>query len=381
MSEQPSMADVQRKLEKETGIKRIRQDVNNYTGQLNTITANRDANILKLEGQGRGITDVIIGGQQAAVNKEAAIQALPVQAQLAAAQGNLELAQDHINTWGQILMTDATNKYNQKKELINNLRDFTTTIELKKIEEIDKANERKYQENQALVSAKANALKQALSQPGGSAVMAAIKSATTLEEVVAATGKFNGDLLAQEAQRANIAQSYASVAASRASASASRASEAAMYGTLNGKAQTQTEKQVQGYATRMLEADGVIKAIGNNFAKPSSFFGQFAPNVLKSGDRQKFEQAQRNFINSVLRRESGAVISPDEFKNAALQYFPQPGDSEGVLTQKTQNRGTAISNLHSEGNVPLPAGPISQPLSTGTAGITTTGLKYTILSN
>ena len=204
MSEQPSMADVQRKLEKETGIKRIRQDVNNYTGQLNTITANRDANILKLEGQGRGITDVIIGGQQAAVNKEAAIQALPVQAQLAAAQGNLELAQDHINTWGTILMTDATNKYNQKKELINNLRDFTTTIELKKIEEIDKANERKYQENHALISAKTAALAQALGQGASASVMNAIKAATSREEVVAATGIYNGDVLGRQIQQAQL---------------------------------------------------------------------------------------------------------------------------------------------------------------------------------
>lgn len=232
MSEQPSGADIQRKLERETGIKRIRQDVNNYTAQLNTITANRDANILKLEGQGRGITDVIIGGQQAAVNKEAAIQALPVQAQLAAAQGNLELAQDHINTWGTILMTDATNKYNQKKELINNLRDFTTTIELKKIEEIDKANERKYQENQALISAKTAALAQALGQEAPASVMNAIKNATTLEDIVAATGIYNGDILGRQAQRASIAASQASTAASDATR---RAAEAALTGALTAE--------------------------------------------------------------------------------------------------------------------------------------------------
>jgi hypothetical protein len=50
------------------------------------------------------------------------------------------------------------------------------------------------------------------------------------------------------------------------------------------------------------------------------------------------DQAKRNFVNAVLRRESGAVISPSEFENAHVQYFPVPGDSEKVLAQKKANR-------------------------------------------
>ena len=44
---------------------------------------------------------------------------------------------------------------------------------------------------------------------------------------------------------------------------------------------------------------------------------------MKSTDRQKFEQAQRDWINANLRKESGAVIADSEFENAAQQYFPQ----------------------------------------------------------
>lgn len=57
------------------------------------------------------------------------------------------------------------------------------------------------------------------------------------------------------------------------------------------------------------------------------------------------QQAQRNFVNAVLRRESGAVISDEEFANAAQQYFPQPGDSPAVVAQKAQNRMTAIAGV------------------------------------
>jgi len=67
-----------------------------------------------------------------------------------------------------------------------------------------------------------------------------------------------------------------------------------------------------------------------------------------SKDQQSIEQAQRDFINAVLRRESGAVISPGEFTNAQKQYFPQPGDSLKVLAQKRANRTLAIKGLEAE---------------------------------
>ena len=68
-------------------------------------------------------------------------------------------------------------------------------------------------------------------------------------------------------------------------------------------------------------------------------------NYAQSPDRQKYEQAQRNFINSVLRRESGSVINLDEFDNAEKQYFPQLGDTLGVTKQKRKNRKDALTGL------------------------------------
>jgi hypothetical protein len=72
-------------------------------------------------------------------------------------------------------------------------------------------------------------------------------------------------------------------------------------------------------------------------------------NWTQSEPQQKVEQAQRNFINAVLRRESGAVISPEEFDNARKQYFPQPGDEQGTIAQKQSNRQAVIAALKTEG--------------------------------
>ena len=106
----------------------------------------------------------------------------------------------------------------------------------------------------------------------------------------------------------------------------------------------------------MAQADAVIGGLENINQGVSGWvggmvnerLGDVAANQVASPDRQKVVQAQRNFINSILRRESGAVISDPEFSNARQQYFPQPGDSPEVIKQKRENRASAIRGLMRE---------------------------------
>ena len=74
-----------------------------------------------------------------------------------------------------------------------------------------------------------------------------------------------------------------------------------------------------------------------------------ATNIGMSETNQRADQAQREFVNAVLRQESGAAISQSEFENARKQYFPQPGDKPGVIEQKRKNRETAIKSLEIAG--------------------------------
>lgn len=78
-------------------------------------------------------------------------------------------------------------------------------------------------------------------------------------------------------------------------------------------------------------------------------------NYLISDKYRQFEQAERNFINATLRRESGAVINPDEFVNARKQYIPQPNDDEQTLLNKAANRRVVFEGLARE------AGPAYRP--------------------
>ena len=74
---------------------------------------------------------------------------------------------------------------------------------------------------------------------------------------------------------------------------------------------------------------------------------EFVPggNYFMSPEYRQFSQAKRDFINAALRRESGAVISPSEFDNADLQYFPQPGEDPATVAQKLRNRATVVQGL------------------------------------
>ena len=78
--------------EKAAGIEALRSNVNNTTAQINEIQKAAQAANLSLEGTGRGQTTTFLGGEQARINREAAIRVLPLQAQLDAAQGNLQSA-------------------------------------------------------------------------------------------------------------------------------------------------------------------------------------------------------------------------------------------------------------------------------------------------
>lgn len=70
-----------------------------------------------------------------------------------------------------------------------------------------------------------------------------------------------------------------------------------------------------------------------------------AANPALSESEQMVDQARRDFINALLRRESGAAISASEFANANAQYFPMLGDEPGVIAQKRKNRELAIKGI------------------------------------
>ena len=70
-----------------------------------------------------------------------------------------------------------------------------------------------------------------------------------------------------------------------------------------------------------------------------------ALNWTASPEQQATLQARKNFATAVLRKESGASISPTEFADVDRIYFPQPGDGKDVVARKQRARDLAIQSL------------------------------------
>lgn len=125
---------------------------------------------------------------------------------------------------------------------------------------------------------------------------------------------------------------------------------AAPFNESQGKAAT--------FADRMAMSERNIREVeGQGTSALGAFLERIGMggNYLQTPEYQRYEQARRDFINAQLRRESGAVISPEEFANAERQYFPRPGDSPQVIEQKRRNREIAVAGMQRD------AGPAYKP--------------------
>lgn len=125
------------------------------------------------------------------------------------------------------------------------------------------------------------------------------------------------------------------------------------------KPPTEFQGKSAGYGARAEEADRILNGLetSGQYSRLGAVTGGgtgLANTLLTpmmSGETQKAVQAQRDFVNAVLRQESGAAISPAEFDNAKRQYFPQPGEGSDIVQQKAANRKLAIQGfMNNAGN-------------------------------
>lgn len=144
-----------------------------------------------------------------------------------------------------------------------------------------------------------------------------------------------------------------------------------------GKPPTEFQGKSAAFGARAEQADKLISGLTGKYspaavnAKQSvegtplvgGILGAVTNKYALNDSDQKAEQAQRDFVNALLRQESGAAISQGEFENAKRQYFPQPGDGKEVIAQKDANRKLAIKGFQNSAgkaafSAPAPAGDI-----------------------
>jgi hypothetical protein len=97
------------------------------------------------------------------------------------------------------------------------------------------------------------------------------------------------------------------------------------------------------------ETIGRVAGLGTDtFGGTLAEIGGTATNWTQSEAQQRYETAKRNWIAANLRKESGAVIGTDEYRQADSQYFPQPGDDAKTKADKARLRATAEKTMLEE---------------------------------
>lgn len=112
---------------------------------------------------------------------------------------------------------------------------------------------------------------------------------------------------------------------------------------------TEAQAKATGFAARMIQASRIVDPMDlTDAAKPGvletalgSRLPETAANMMRSTERQRYRQAQENWVRANLRMESGAVIGGDEMAKEIQNYFPQPGDTPEVIEQKRRSREAA----------------------------------------
>ncbi len=175
--------------QKQQAVTQSQQELSLINADIQGIVDSAKAQQLKVEGQGRGQTIDFLQRQQSEIGKQAAIQALPLQALalaksavLTGNQNNLKLAQDKLDTVFKLKSEDADRQYKQKIDTFNILYQVAsdqqkTALEEKKMRiEEERYNASEFNKaNQSYVNAAFEA--------GDYATAAKMATATTYEEL------------------------------------------------------------------------------------------------------------------------------------------------------------------------------------------------------
>lgn len=355
----------------------IQQQLQGLTGQIGTELADyRQAEALYEKaksdieaGAGRkGITTSAVMGQQGAIDRAKAselnVKASNIallQAQAQAVQGRLDLAQRQVDRAIDLKYKSKEQEIEVKKFQLGVISDLLTKEEKKQADSLNMALNK---EEKRIAEAKENekAIEKMLLDATPNAPASVIANAKAIKdkggsslEVAQALGKYGGDYLktemlkeqikTEQAQRANI---YNTIAARNADTARQNATAITPGG---GKPPTEGQILNAGYADRIRLANDIVASKTDtlknmNYAtfKLLESKSQLA-NKLLTPDQRQAGQAMRNFITAKLRKESGAAISPTEFDDARLQYFPALGDDEQTLRNKKVLRDSVLNNL------------------------------------
>lgn len=116
----------------------------------------------------------------------------------------------------------------------------------------------------------------------------------------------------------------------------------------NIKPMTEGQSKDTTYATRAAGALPILDQYGSALTSIAEQVGGSVPvvgNYAKTPEYQQAENAGLEFLQAILRKDTGAAITKEETQEYGRVYLPQPGDSAELLAQKQIARSRALNAL------------------------------------
>lgn len=302
---------------------------------LGELISGTNENIANLEGQGRGITLDLVRGQQGALARQAEAQSQTLESRLARAQAERQAALQAAQTLLGFEQQDRTAQQTEAQSRQQQLQSLALQAaqggaSAEEIQGILGASD-----FGGALGGASKFLKQGQA-PIKVGAGETLYDPTTGQPIFTAPKTGNGD-----------ADEFLSVTEAEALGVPYGTTKGQAYGLgVTGKPTVEQSKARQ-FAVSADEANKVLSTVNYNVGSVEFW----KPNFLKSAERQQFEQASRAFVNSVLRRESGATLTDPEFINKSQELIPQPGDKTEVLEQKARAREAAVRSIQDAGGL------------------------------
>lgn len=119
----------------------------------------------------------------------------------------------------------------------------------------------------------------------------------------------------------------------------------------NIKPMTEGQSKDAVFSTRAAGALPLIDKFGDSLTGMEGVTGRtvgqlpVVGNFAKSEGFQQAEQAGKEFLQAILRKDTGAAITPQETDEYGSVYLPRPGDSAELLKQKKVSRTRALEAI------------------------------------
>lgn len=122
-------------------------------------------------------------------------------------------------------------------------------------------------------------------------------------------------------------------------------------GGASGQKLTEGQSKDVGYYTRGLDADAKLAELDTQLTDWTQQNADKIPlglgNYLRDPSFRQAKQAADSFLTAVLRKDTGAAITSQEFEIYGPMFLPAPGDDQATINQKRQARQVALMAIRS----------------------------------